>query len=139
MLTVRGVFSTPIYQLSALASDFFVDNAEAPTSGSITIRDPHPASGIPQEVLPLVRALAGDDHPALLLVGPLDDWVVVEVDVDNSNLGGAPDAVTLAFVVGTTAGLTAADRYVQLSGGFPLGLRAVTQVGTGPEVGGKDS
>lgn len=128
VLTVRGVISTPVYQANPVGADFVVDDPDDPTVGSIRLYDPHPTSGIPQDLTELVDALADDEHPALLLVGPLDDWVVVEVDVASSDLSLAPSEVRLAFLVGSTAGTSPKDRYVQMSGGFPAGLRAVSQV-----------
>jgi hypothetical protein len=129
VLTVRGVIETPVYQASPLAADFAVDDPDDPSSGTIRLFDPHPTSGIPQDLEELVDAIAEDDHPALLLVSPLDVWTVVEVNVAASDLAGAPDQITLAFEVGDVAGSAVVDQYAKLSGGFPAELRTVSHVG----------
>ena len=129
VLIVRGVIATPVYQSSPLGADFALDDPDAPQSGSIQLFNPHPASGIPQDLEILVEALQNDDHPALLLVSPLDVWAVVEVDVAASDLSGSPDRITLAFDVGSVAGSAVADQYAKLSGGFPTELRNVSHVG----------
>ncbi|HVR28389.1 MAG TPA: PilW family protein [Thermoanaerobaculia bacterium] len=129
VLIVRGVIGTPVYQSTPLGADFSLDDPADPQSGSIRLFDPHPTSGIPQDLEILVRELASDDHPALLLVSPLDVWAVVEVDVAASDLSASPDQVTLAFHVGRATGSGVADQYAKLSGGFPAELRNVSHVG----------
>jgi hypothetical protein len=91
--------------------------------------DPHPTSGIPQDLEQLVDAIAGDPHPALLLVGPLDVWTVVEIDADASDWSGLPEQVSLSFRVGTIGGSSVADQYAKLSGGYPAGMHRVSHAG----------
>ena len=129
VLVVRGVIGTPVFQGSPLAADFTLDDPADPTSGSIRLFDPHPTSGIPQNLAVIVAALEQDPHPALLLVSPLDVWTVVEVDPQASDLSQSPAQITLAFNVGTVAGNGIADQYAKLSNGFPEELRQVSHAG----------
>lgn len=123
VLTVRGVFNTPVYQVNP-AQDGDVRGAKAAREGSVVVRDVSP-TGVPQDLGPLA-ALADDFRPeALLLVSAGSDEVqaVVELDsvVDNGN------SFTLNF--NTTGGN--ATEYMKLSPGgqFPEGLRTVAMVG----------
>jgi type II secretory pathway pseudopilin PulG len=129
VLVVRGVIATPVYQSAPLASDFALDDPVSPTAGTLRLFDPHPSSGIPQDLGELIDAIEGDPHPALLLVGPLDVWTVVEIDVAASDLAGSPQQITLAFTVGRVDGSSVADQYAKLSGGFPAELHNVSHVG----------
>lgn len=123
VLTVRGVFNTPVYQVNP-AQDGDVKGAKEAEEGSVVVRDVSP-TGVPQDLGPLA-ALADDFLPeALLLVSAGSDEVqaVVELDsvVDNVN------SVTLNFNL--TGGN--ATEYMKLSPGgqFPEGLRTVAMVG----------
>jgi len=129
VLIVRGVIKTPVYQASPLGPDFSLDDPETPSTGTIRLFDPHPVSGIPQDLALLVQAFDADTHPALLLVSPLDTWAVVEVDIAASDFSGMPNQLTLAFRIGRTDGTDVAADYVKLSGGFPADLRVVSAVG----------
>jgi type II secretory pathway pseudopilin PulG len=128
ILTVRGVFSTPIYQINPAAGDFTIDAAA--TNGTIRIRDPNPQTGAPQSLQPLDDAINGTPAIAepILLVSPLDDaiFAIVELDPASSTINivdaGRPIDVTLAFDV--------VAKYAPLYGGvFPATLRSVAFVG----------
>ena len=129
VLIVRGVIGTPIYQSNPLASDFTLDDPDDPTGGTLRLFDPHPTSGIPQDLETLADALQDDPHPALLLVSPLDAWAVVEVNVAASDLSQLPERITLAFTIGSVSGSAVADQYAKLSGGFPAELHGVSHAG----------
>jgi hypothetical protein len=126
ILTVRGIFNSPIYQVNPAAGDFTIDNP--PSTGTIRLRDPNPQTGAPQSLQPLVDAINADIEEPILMVSPLDDsiFAVVELDPDASTInileGTTPVDVTIAFdVVG---------KYNWLSGGvFPGALRSVAFVG----------
>jgi len=135
VLTIRGVIGTSVYQLNpAPGADFVLDNPAAPTSGTLTVRDPSPTTGVPQDLSALRKAIGADGGTglpeALILVSPASDaiYAVVELDPLGSS---SPDSttVTLAFKI---SGGTHTDEYSQLSstpGGFPPNLTSVTFVG----------
>lgn len=129
VLIIRGVIATSVYQSNPLGPHFTLDNPASPTGGTLRLFDPHPTSGIPQDLAALVTALEGDQHPALLLVGPADAWAVVEIDLQTSDLSGSPGELALAFVVGRVDGTSVADQYAKLSGGYPPELLKVSHAG----------
>lgn len=120
VLTIRGVFSTPIYQVSATADGRVGD----PTNGTITVRG-HGPTGVPQPLEPLL-ALADLNRPeALLLVGANDDSTQAVVEL--TGVAQVPGGVQLSF---TTEGTQGAS-YLQLSPGgvFPPELTTISAVG----------
>ncbi len=130
VLTVRGVFSTPIYQNSPTANTFSV----AGDTGSLKLSNVTP-TGAPQSLVPLrdaiqqVTAAAGGSHPeALLLVSPLGRWAVVEMvpggSVDIS--GGDVTGVTIQFQVDNGV---FTDSYRALSSGGVFNLQTVAYAG----------
>lgn len=127
VLTLRGVFSTPVYQIDTLAGNLVLDDLTTPTQGTIRIQDPIANVGVPQNLQPLIDAEDGD---ALLLVSPLGGFAVVAVDssAPNHSTSDAKD-VRLGFTIGTVGGTEQADLYAALSNGFPPDLRSVAHVG----------
>jgi hypothetical protein len=128
ILTVRGAFSAPIYQVNPLGGGLVLDNEDNPTTGSIRLRNPHTTTGIPQDLAAMVDAVETEEHVALLLVSPIDTWAVVEVDRAASEVTADPNDITVAFNVGTVSGIDPKDGYLRLSGGWPSTLGTVAHV-----------
>ncbi len=133
VLTVRGVFEAPTYQIeTADDTAFTLDPAApaAPTSGTIRIRNTTPTK-IPQDLAKLKDALVHQRPEALLLVGSQgsDVWAVVELDPGNSNFSN-PSSFVIGFKI--TGGLHTAD-YLKFSsagaGVFPPELKTASFVG----------
>lgn len=126
VLTVRGVFDTPIYTVQpAAAGSFQLDGAGG---GTVTIQR---QENILQDLAPLRDAIASGRPEALLLVSPESAalYAVVELDPGASNTG-SPDRVTVGF---RTAGGTHTAGYGAFSpaggGVFPPNLTTVAFVG----------
>jgi prepilin-type N-terminal cleavage/methylation domain-containing protein len=137
VLRVRGVFSTPLYQVLNAALEapnlVFLPNAEDPasaTEGAVVVRNPSP-SGFRQDLQPLVDAA---EHDALILVSPLSDAIygvvsVKDAQVDFTDADGKPTQVTVNFRV--TGGTYSAE-YRQLyeaTGNLPNNLTSAAFVG----------
>ena len=131
VLTVRGVFSTPIYHINppgaALVLDLDAD--ENPVAGSVQIRDPIPETGVSQDLQPLIDAV--DRRDALVIVSPLGGglYAVVELDPDHARTDTSDDSnVVLGFQI--TGGVRSAEFLAISPGGiFPQELRSVGYVG----------
>lgn len=129
ILTIRGVFSTPYFQINPAGGNFTLDNPAAPTSGTVRIQDPNPQTGVRQDLTELAAGIEAATPIAepLLLVSPLDDsiFAVVEIDPGGSTverLGGVITSVTVDFDI--------VPKYLPLSGGaFPPTLQNVAFVG----------
>jgi len=131
VLTVRGVFAAPTYQVkTADNTAFSLLPAGAPTHGTVRI-DIKTPTGIPQDLAALKDAFDKDRPEALLLVGSQgsDVWAVVEFDKANSNVSN-PSQFTIGFKI--SGGIHTTD-YVKFSsagaGVFPPELKAVSFVG----------
>lgn len=127
VLTVRGAISNSVFQVNPLGGGFHVDDVDAPTVGTVRVESPHSTTGVNQPLDPIVDAINNDPHAAILLVSPVDTWVVVEVDKSTS-ITDEEGSVVIGFKVGTLEGTEIRDRYLQLSGGFPTTLRNVANV-----------
>src|SRR6476661_6180810 len=131
MLTVRGVFEAPTYQINTTNSAAFtLTPAAAPTNGTIIINNKTPTD-IPQDLAKLKDAVDKQRPEALLLVGSQgsDVWVVVELDPSNSNVSN-PSQYTIGFKI--TGGTHTADCLKFSSAGagvFPPELKAASFVG----------
>lgn len=146
ILTVRGVFTTPIYQTfgndesrSFLvlrdASGTVTGNPTLARSGQIQICNQSP-SGFPQPLDPLREAITTGSQEALVLASNADagDYGVVRIDTGSSlatstlcNPADATAGVTLSFVVSGDGGR--ADQYRQLAAsglGLPSSLTSVS-------------
>jgi type II secretory pathway pseudopilin PulG len=131
VLTIRGVFSTPLYQVNASDATAFSYDSTLGT-GTVTIAATSP-TGVPQPFdstkAPgsLQDAINNNRAESLILVSPVDDSIygVAQLDVANSTITGtAPNLVAhLAFkTIGASTGALSAG------GAFP-GLRNAAFVG----------
>ncbi|MEA2560896.1 MAG: hypothetical protein QOH06_2400 [Acidobacteriota bacterium] len=130
VVTVRGVLSTPLWQVNSADPGSFIVNtvAGAPTSGTLRIL-PGTPTGILQEREALRQAVLSGAPEALVLVSPRDAtiYAVVELNPATSNVSG-PDGWTIGFQI---AGGTHTASYLPLSsgGGWPVGLTSAAFVG----------
>ncbi|HEY0511178.1 MAG TPA: prepilin-type N-terminal cleavage/methylation domain-containing protein [Thermoanaerobaculia bacterium] len=126
VLTIRGVFTSSIYQINtANPTAFTLSPAGAPTTGTLHILDKTPTA-IPQDLTAIKDAIDNHRPEALLLVSPRDAgvWAVVELDP------GASDDSTSDIKVGFKV---AGNSYSQFSssgaGVFPPDLTSAAFVG----------
>jgi len=124
VLTVRGVLSTPIFKLDPRVNPLQLDDPTLPATGSVVIQDPGPM-GVPQGLGPLIAAIASRRPEALVLVGPLGQFSMVELDPLTSN-SSDPAAVRIGFKIGVG---THGAAYLGLAGGFPATLRSIVFLG----------
>ena len=123
VLTVRGVISSPLYQINTTdAGAFTLDpDPQNPATGRLIIQD-HSPTGVPQTLQPLQDWLDADPArpEALLLVSPLDDAQFAVVELVGGSV--ADGQATLDFRV---TGSTESDAMGLLSSGgrFPPNLR----------------
>jgi prepilin-type N-terminal cleavage/methylation domain-containing protein len=131
VLTIRGVFTSPIYQVNtADPAAFNLNSKVAPTSGTVHVRNTTPTA-IPQDLTALKDAIQKNRHEALLLVSPQSAavWAVVELNPSTSDVTNPND-----FVVGFTivGGSHSAD-YLKFSsagaGTYPTDLTNAAFVG----------
>jgi hypothetical protein len=137
VLVVRGVFSSPLYQVNAKDTSTFIlrdaggsvteDPLQA-VGGTLTIRALSP-TGIPQSLQALATAVEGNVPEALLVVSANNagTFAVVELVPGSSNVD-VDDQATLDFRI--TGGVNTMQ-YAQLSpgGAFPAGLTSAGYVG----------
>lgn len=126
MLTVRGVLSTPLYQIEP-AGDGDVRGARAAGTGSIIIRSVSP-TGIPQDLDAIGEAVRSGRPEALILISSGTDEIQAVVQITG---GDAPEEdATEVRVDFTLTGTHGAD-YLKLSPGgqFSNGLRTVAMAG----------
>lgn len=102
VLTIRGVFESPVFQLNfaSPATLVLTDNggntttdATQATDGTLVVTNPSP-TGVPQNLQPLLSAVLGD---ALLLVSPIDESIYGVVEVQNVAPG--PNQASITFKV----------------------------------------
>jgi hypothetical protein len=134
VLTVRGAFSSPLYQVLPNAASFTV-NLVAGT-GTIIIPATAPnnttgiTGGIPQHLDALVAAVTGNIPEALLLVSPINDtiYAVVELNPATSDVSNPAVSVTIGFrFLGGVR--TAAYNALSPGGAFPAAMNSVSSVG----------
>lgn len=120
VLTIRGVFSAPFYQINA-ASDGVIDNTG---TGAIIVRG-HSPTGVEQPLDDLEAAVNSGLPEALLLIGTAEDDVQAVVELT----GGVQ--VAGGWQVNFTTAGTHGAQYLQLSpnGEFPSTLTSVGAVG----------
>lgn len=141
VLTVRGVFTSPIYQINNAnpASFTMKDASGLPTtdplqaaSGQVVVTDPSPA-GIPQDLTALRDAIADGVTEALVIVSPVDDSIYAVVELNPGSSSSGPGQVTLAFNV--QGGIYSAEHgnlYASGTGAgpaLPQALSSTSQVG----------
>jgi Type IV Pilus-assembly protein W len=126
ILTVRGIFSTPVYQVRNATLTL---SGSPPNSGSITI-DPVTPSGIPQDLNPLKTAIdeAAMTPEALLLVSPQDDAVYAVVELDSTSAINADGSLTLRFKI-TGGTYTASYNQISPDGRFSPDLKRGAYIG----------
>lgn len=125
VLTVRGVFSTPLYQVNpADPAVLTLSPSNNPTSGTITIQTP--IRGIQQDLEPLKKSIQDGFPDALLLVSPLDDSIYAVVQITGGNI--TANSVTVDFAI-TGGSLTSYYQALSPNGTFPTALRNVIHAG----------
>ena len=142
ILTVRGVITTPVYQVPATAGastlvlrdaggTVTTDPAVA-TSGTILVTDPGP-TGIPQDLSPIAKAIADGVPEALILTGLVADTIFAVVElaagssVDDPN---NPTAATLNFsVIGGAYTTEYRTLYNAGGGNLPSAMTSVAFIG----------
>jgi len=131
VLTVRGVFTSPIYQINtANPAAFNLNSNVAPTSGTVRIRTTTPTA-IPQDLTVLKDAIKSNRREALILVSPQDAgiWAMVELNPATSDTSNT-DEIVVGFSI--TGGSHTAD-YLKFSsagpGTYPTNLTNAAYVG----------
>ncbi len=133
VLTVRGVFETPLYQINYADSTTFdlVPPAAAggAFTGTVMIRSIS-TRGVPQPLDPLIQIIEDDVPQAILVSSPMDDavYAVVQLDAGASNYDEVGRTwVRLAFRTDGDYG----DDYLRLSrgGAFDAALQSVGHLG----------
>jgi Tfp pilus assembly protein PilV len=132
VLSVRGIFSTPLYQVNLTsAANFTLDNMASPqlaTGGTVTIAATTP-SGLSQSLQPLLDAVQNGVPEAILLVSPRDaaTYAVVELNPAASNVTNPSQAVVAFKISGGTN--TASYATLSPGGAFPKELTTVAFAG----------
>lgn len=138
VLTVRGTFDTPIYQIShAPGTLVYFDNAGQVTtnpaqavSGRLQVTWETPTTRIPQSLAPLREAIEAEIPEALVLVNWRSPGVyaVVALDTANSSVAADGSVATIAFRI---SGSALAAQYARLSpnGVFPAAMSNVSSLG----------
>lgn len=130
VLTVRGVFESPIYQVNYAggAVAFNPPPPAVPISGTINLSDPNRWS-LPTNLQPLIDAVEEDRPEALIVVSPDADttYAVVELDPDTSDVSDPTNLVIGFLVVGGSH--SAAYQGLSAGGGFPAALTNIAYVG----------
>jgi hypothetical protein len=130
VVTVRGVFSAPLWQVNSANPGSFtvVSGLGGPVSGTVLIAPATP-TGILQNRDALRQAVQNNVPEALVLVSPRDAaiYAVVELDPATSSVIG-PDTWTIGFRI---AGGTHTAEYLALSssGGWPAALTSAAFAG----------
>lgn len=134
VLTVRGVFEAPLYQVNAADPAIYAlapdpSDPGTATGGTVTLTDPGPA-GVPQDLSALKLAIDAGIAAPLVLTSAVDPdlYAVVELDPDNSNATASPATVAFEITGGTH---TAAYRtlFDAPATGLPDTLRTISGVG----------
>lgn len=131
VVTVRGVFTAPLWQVNHTdPATFSIDTEVSPVAGTLRISSiSH--TGVPQPTAALVEALSRETPvpEPLVLVSPLGDQIfaVVEIDPTNSDISD-PDNLVLGFKFTDGEHTTG---YQNLTGGavFPEELTSVAFAG----------
>lgn len=138
VVTVRGVFNSPLYQVAPIGNAFAYAPGNA--TGTLTLSAttptgaPQPLEAIRAAIQRVDNGVPGGTHPeALLLVSPMGQYAVVEM-VPGGTFVPATGAVTNAVIQFQVTGgvFTAANGpYSTLSqgGSFPPTLRTVAYAG----------
>ncbi len=127
VLTIRGVFDSPLYQLNPLSPNLTL-NGSPPSDGTVTLINRTP-TGIPLDLTPLKEV--SDREEAILLVGPLGDYAVVELKPGDSTFVESAGEITEATLEFNITGGEFTDKYATLNpaGVYPPALQNVVFVG----------
>jgi type II secretory pathway pseudopilin PulG len=102
VLTIRGVFNSPVYQLNFAnpttlrlldASGTDVTNTSLATQGILNVTNPSP-TGVPQDLDDLCTA---SENEAMILVSPIDESIYGVVEIDRVDCG--PGLATVTFSI----------------------------------------
>ncbi|HVR98234.1 MAG TPA: type II secretion system protein [Thermoanaerobaculia bacterium] len=133
VLTLRGVFETPLYQINYADSTTFALVPPAAAGGTVTgkvmIRSVS-TRGVAQPLDPLIELIEAEVPQAILLTSPMDDavYAVVQLDPGSCDYDEATRTwVQLAFRTDGEYG----DEYLRLSyrGAFDPALQSVGHLG----------
>lgn len=121
VLTVRGVLTTPFYQVNA-SSDGSIPSTG---NGNITVRATSP-TGVTQNLQPLIDAINSGQPEGILLVSAADDAIHAVVELT----GGTVSSDNVVLNLTTTNGEHTSE-YLQLSpdGAYPAALTSVVALG----------
>jgi prepilin-type N-terminal cleavage/methylation domain-containing protein len=138
VVTVRGVFNTPLYQVDPIGTAFAYTPGNA--TGRLTLSfktptgAPQPLEAIRDAIQQVNNGVSGGTHPeALLLVSPMGQFAVVEM-VPGGSFSPANGEVTTAVVEFQANGgvfTAAGGPYPSISqgGSYPTTLRTVAYAG----------
>ena len=81
VLTLRGVFSTPLFRVGPADGSLRLEGGGSAPAGAVEIRDPSPQTGVAQSLAELAATVAArrPDSAALVLVSQLDESVFAVV------------------------------------------------------------
>lgn len=135
VLTVRGVFSTPIYQVNSSRPGSFRFTSwdgSLPATGEVFVESSTPTA-IPQDLAALRTAVENGIPEALLLVSPRDAslYAVVQLNPAASDVSN-PDSFKIGFTIigaGTAGDYSAEYRLLSRGGAYPADLTSVAFVG----------
>lgn len=136
VLTVRGTFDTPIYQLSQAPGTltYFDNNGQVTADpgqavrGRVLVTSETPTTRIPQSLVPLREAIDAEIPEALVLVNWRSPGVYAVVALDPANSAVAGNTATISF---TISGNALAAQYARLSPGgvFSPQMSSVASLG----------
>jgi len=136
VLTIRGVFSSPLYQFNPNAGAYVQDGTQGPLT--FTNRTP---TGIPQNLRPIADSIDSFLEPegspeALLIVSPLDDaiYAIVELDPTSSyteeTVSGVTEVTQVNLVFNITGGRrTDAYNTLMPNGQYPPNMQTAAFAG----------
>ncbi len=118
ILTIRGVFNSPLYQFNPNAGVYSQDGF----TGTLIITNRTP-TGIPQDLRTLADSIDADYPDALLVVSPLDDaiYAVLEFDAASSYTEETVNGVTEVTQVNIAFNITGGERTEQYNTLMPNG------------------
>lgn len=129
VITIRGVFSTPVYQLDYVKPEEFPPVDEGEGTGTVFLHDPSP-TGVPQDLTPIQHMIDDGTKEALILVSPLTDSILAIVEFEGGVINtvdtptGKVTTATINFRFKGGGGDSNADQFAALAGGgggpFPL-------------------
>ncbi len=139
ILTVRGVFSTSIFQVNTVAGTltlldaggFSTSDSSQAVTGTLVVTTPSPA-GRPQPLDDLNDAIGLGLPEALILVSSIDESIYAVVELDPGSSAAGPTSVTLAFNVAGANHPEYRELYRAGTGRtptLPTGLTSVAWVG----------